>query len=231
MWCKMTIASSGYADGIASLVILEQARKHGVMIATAESCTGGMVSAAITDVAGSSAVFERSFVTYSNVAKTEMLGVRPATLDAVVPSVCLALAPDDALGEVLTRFGLRRVRDLLALPRRAALAADRDRDGLPDRLEAGTPNGVGIVGLGTAAGWIADHGVEEVHARQQRLAAIRHTGPRHGSGPDSRAAPEIGSGRGTAQGRAPPVLGRLPAGRHGKRRRRRRSARRAGRLG
>ena len=52
------------------------------MIATAESCTGGMVAVALTDVAGSSAVVERGFVTYSNAAKTEMLGVRDATLAA-----------------------------------------------------------------------------------------------------------------------------------------------------
>lgn len=63
--------------------VVEAAKRVGATITTAESCTGGMVSAAITDVAGSSAVFERGFVTYSNVAKTEMLGVRPATLDAV----------------------------------------------------------------------------------------------------------------------------------------------------
>ena len=48
---------------------------HGVMVATAESCTGGMVAAAITDVAGSSAVFDRGFVTYSNEAKNELIGV------------------------------------------------------------------------------------------------------------------------------------------------------------
>ena len=52
------------------------------MIATAESCTGGMVAVALTDVAGSSAVVERGLVTYSNAAKTEMLGVRDATLAA-----------------------------------------------------------------------------------------------------------------------------------------------------
>jgi len=52
------------------------------MIATAESCTGGLVAAAITEVAGASAVFERGFVTYSNAAKVAMLGVLPATLDA-----------------------------------------------------------------------------------------------------------------------------------------------------
>jgi nicotinamide-nucleotide amidase len=62
--------------------ILALAKARGVMIATAESCTAGMVAAALTDLAGSSAVFERGFVTYSNLAKIEMLGVRQSTLDA-----------------------------------------------------------------------------------------------------------------------------------------------------
>ncbi len=61
---------------------LEISKQRGVMIATAESCTGGMIAAAFTDVAGSSAVFERGFVTYTNAAKREMLGVRTATLEA-----------------------------------------------------------------------------------------------------------------------------------------------------
>lgn len=60
--------------------LLQSARYWGYRIATAESCTGGMVAAALTDVAGSSDVFDRGFVTYSNAAKTEMLGVSPETL-------------------------------------------------------------------------------------------------------------------------------------------------------
>lgn len=62
----------------------------GGMIATAESCTGGLIAGAITDVAGSSAVFDRGFVTYSNEAKQDMLGVKAATLEtfgAVSPQV------------------------------------------------------------------------------------------------------------------------------------------------
>jgi len=62
--------------------LLPLARAQGVMIATAESCTGGMVAAAITDIAGSSAVFDRGVVTYSNAAKTGLLAVAPATLAA-----------------------------------------------------------------------------------------------------------------------------------------------------
>lgn len=62
--------------------ILALARHRGLRIATAESCTGGMVAAALTDVAGSSDVFERGFVTYSNAAKVDLLGVSEATLAA-----------------------------------------------------------------------------------------------------------------------------------------------------
>lgn len=62
--------------------ILQAARARGILIATAESCTGGMVSAALTDVAGSSAMFDRGFVTYTNAAKIQVLGVRAATLEA-----------------------------------------------------------------------------------------------------------------------------------------------------
>ena len=60
--------------------ILAAARARGWRIATAESCTGGMVAVALTDIAGSSDVFDRGFVTYSNEAKTELLGVDAALI-------------------------------------------------------------------------------------------------------------------------------------------------------
>jgi len=62
--------------------IIDSFPAHGGMVATAESCTGGLIAGAITDIAGSSAVFDRGFVTYSNEAKQDMLGVRAATLEA-----------------------------------------------------------------------------------------------------------------------------------------------------
>ncbi|MGR3662008.1 MAG: CinA family protein [Paracoccaceae bacterium] len=65
----------------AATELLEIARRAGVMIATAESCTGGLIAGALTDVAGSSDVFDRGFVTYSNNAKVEMLGVSKKSLD------------------------------------------------------------------------------------------------------------------------------------------------------
>jgi len=58
----------------------ELLKSHGLMLATAESCTGGGIAQAITEVAGSSAWFERGFVTYSNLSKQQMLGVREETL-------------------------------------------------------------------------------------------------------------------------------------------------------
>lgn len=63
-------------------VVLGKANAAGVMVATAESCTGGLVAAALTEISGSSSVVDRGFVTYSNEAKMQMLGVRAETLQA-----------------------------------------------------------------------------------------------------------------------------------------------------
>ncbi|GHA41398.1 competence damage-inducible protein A [Amylibacter ulvae] len=84
--------------------LLTAARNAGVTIATAESCTAGMISAALTDVAGSSDMFDRGFVTYTNDAKQQMLGVSSHTLqkfgavsEQVAREMCLgALKHSDA---------------------------------------------------------------------------------------------------------------------------------------
>ena len=60
--------------------VLETCRTRGLTLATAESCTGGLVAGALTDIAGSSDVVDRGFVTYSNDAKQQMLGVPAETL-------------------------------------------------------------------------------------------------------------------------------------------------------
>lgn len=73
-------SAADFAFDIADLIA--RASRLGLTMATAESCTGGLVAAALTDIPGSSAVLDRGFVTYSNRAKQEMLGVSPATLDA-----------------------------------------------------------------------------------------------------------------------------------------------------
>lgn len=62
--------------------LLDRCRTAGVMLVTAESCTGGLIAATLTDIAGSSDVFERGFVTYSNTAKSELLGVPAALIEA-----------------------------------------------------------------------------------------------------------------------------------------------------
>lgn len=75
--------------------IIAACARAGLMLATAESCTGGLIAAVLTEIAGSSAVVDRGFVTYSNEAKTEMLGVTPALISAhgaVSPEVAIAMA-------------------------------------------------------------------------------------------------------------------------------------------
>ena len=74
-------------------------KQHGWMLATAESCTGGMIAAACTDLAGSSEWFDRGFVTYSNAAKHEMLGV-PTELIAAHGAVSEEVARAMAEGAV-----------------------------------------------------------------------------------------------------------------------------------
>lgn len=84
-------------QGARSLV--DGAKQRGLRVATAESCTGGLIAAALTTVPGASVVLERGFITYSNEAKTELLGV-PAELigrrGAVSAEVALAMV-DGAL--------------------------------------------------------------------------------------------------------------------------------------
>lgn len=74
-------------------------KSHGVMLATAESCTGGGIAQAITRVSGSSAWFDRGFITYSNISKQEMLGVSPETLEkhGAVSEVTVREMADGAL--------------------------------------------------------------------------------------------------------------------------------------
>ncbi len=62
--------------------LIERCRASGLRLASAESCTGGLIAALLTEIPGSSDVFERGFVTYSNAAKQELLGVAAATLEA-----------------------------------------------------------------------------------------------------------------------------------------------------
>ncbi|MEO3431725.1 nicotinamide-nucleotide amidohydrolase family protein [Inquilinus sp. CAU 1745] len=88
--------------------LIDACRARGWRVATAESCTGGLIGAAITTIAGSSDVYERGFVTYSNEAKTELLDV-PAVLIAEVGAVSAEVA------EAMARGALARSRADLAI--------------------------------------------------------------------------------------------------------------------
>jgi nicotinamide-nucleotide amidase len=79
--------------------VLDLCNARGWMAATAESCTGGMVASALTAIAGSSAVIDRGFVTYSNEAKIDMLGV-PAELIALDGAVSQSVATAMAQGAI-----------------------------------------------------------------------------------------------------------------------------------
>jgi nicotinamide-nucleotide amidase len=75
--------------------LLAKASERGLLFATAESCTGGMLASLLTDVQGVAHAFERGFVTYSNEAKCEMLGVAPDLIEregAVSKAVAIAMA-------------------------------------------------------------------------------------------------------------------------------------------
>ena len=75
--------------------VLDACRAAGLKLATAESCTGGLIAATLTEIAGSSDVFDRGFVTYSNAAKTELLKVSAkliAKVGAVSEEVARAMA-------------------------------------------------------------------------------------------------------------------------------------------
>lgn len=90
-----------FPDDIVALAeqVIDAARSRGIMVATAESCTGGMVGGALTAVSGSSHAVDRGFVTYSNAAKIEMLGVSKSLIEsagAVSEPVARAMA-DGAL--------------------------------------------------------------------------------------------------------------------------------------
>ena len=137
--------------------LLHKARHRGLLIATAESCTGGMVAAALTDVAGSSDVFDRGFVTYSNAAKIAMLGVSARTLadhGAVSEAVAREMA-DGALSH--SGAGLAVAVTGIAGPGGSDFKPEGRvcfglaRTGWPTRVETVDFGAVGRAGVRTAA--------------------------------------------------------------------------------
>ena len=88
--------------------LLAAMRATGLRVATAESCTGGLIAATLTAVAGSSDVFDRGFVTYSNDAKVDLLGVSPGMIDAE-GAVSEAVAGAMAAGALIASAAQRAV--------------------------------------------------------------------------------------------------------------------------
>lgn len=82
---------------VAAETVLNLCKSKKLTLATAKSCTGGLVAAALSEIPGSSLVLDRGFVTYSNEAKQQMLGVTPATID-VYGAVSTACAEEMAKG-------------------------------------------------------------------------------------------------------------------------------------
>jgi nicotinamide-nucleotide amidase len=131
----------------------ELALRHQVMLATAESCTGGLVAGAITDIAGSSGWFERGFVTYSNRAKIEQLGVDP---------------------EIIARHGAVSEQTVKAMAQ-GAMSASGAQWTVAVTGVAGPAGGSPDKPVGTV--WFAWAGTQGVEALHQRLdgdrAAVR----------------------------------------------------------
>ncbi|MYL97950.1 nicotinamide-nucleotide amidohydrolase family protein [Novosphingobium sp. FGD1] len=137
--------------------VIDENRAQGRTVAVAESCTGGLVSAALTEIPGSSAVLDRGFVTYSNEAKMEMLDVHADIIDsfgAVSPATAWAMA----------QGAIRKSRADVAV----AISGIAGPDG-----------GTEMKPVGTVVFACAFRGDENVNAEQKLLeggtrAAIRH---------------------------------------------------------
>lgn len=140
--------------------ILTVARAQGVMIATAESCTGGLIAAALTEIAGSSDVFDRGFVTYSNDAKVQMLGVDPQVL------------ADH--GAVSAETAAQMAQGALAHSR-AGVAVSVTGIAGPGGGSADKPVGRVCFGLATPAGTITEtRDFGDIGRRQVREATLHH---------------------------------------------------------
>lgn len=155
------VNDSSYFDAAPALTRLLAARllAKGQMLATAESCTGGMIAAACTDLAGSSAWFERGFVSYSNAAKTELLGV-PAAL----------IAEHGAVSEPVVRA---MAQGALQHSRAQVAVAVTGVAG-PGGGSAGKPVGSVWFGWATPAGVVTQLCRFEGDRQRVRLASVQH---------------------------------------------------------
>jgi len=141
-------------------ILLEALRKRGWMLATAESCTGGLIAAALTHIAGSSDVVDRGFVTYSNEAKADMLGVSPALIASV------GAVSEDVAGR-MAEGALARSRAMIAVSVTGVAG--------PGGGSAEKP--VGLVWFGTAArggATVTEHRVFPGNREAVRSQTVAH---------------------------------------------------------
>ena len=141
------------------LTLARELKRRGLMMATAESCTGGLIAGACTDVSGSSDWFERGFVTYSNAAKTELLGV-PADL----------IAQHGAVSEPVVRA---MVQGALAHSHAQVAVAVTGVAG-PTGGSADKPVGTVWFGWATPAGTFTEHQRFDGDRAAVRAATVRH---------------------------------------------------------
>ncbi len=141
------------------LTLARELKGRGLMMATAESCTGGLIAGACTDVSGSSDWFERGFVTYSNAAKTELLGL-PAEL----------IAQHGAVSEPVARAMAAGAR--AHSPAQVALAVTGVAG--PTGGSADKPVGTVWFGWATPAGTFTEHQCFDGDRAAVRAATVRH---------------------------------------------------------
>ena len=150
---------SAYASPALAADLAEILQQKGWQMAAAESCTGGLIAAACTDLAGSSLWFERGFVTYSNAAKTELLGVDAALI-----------ARHGAVSEEVARA---MAQGALAHSRAQAAVAVTGVAG-PSGGSAGKPVGTVWFGWATPAGVVTQKLRFDGGRAAVRQAAVRH---------------------------------------------------------
>jgi nicotinamide-nucleotide amidase len=139
--------------------VAEQLLSKNLLLATAESCTGGLIAAACTDLAGSSAWFERGFVSYSNAAKTELLGV-PADLIESHGAV------SEPVARAMVEGALRHSRAQVAV---AVTGVAGPGGGSPDK-----PVGTVWFGWATPEGVVTDKRCFDGDRQQVREATVQH---------------------------------------------------------
>ena len=139
--------------------VAELLQQKKLMLATAESCTGGLIAAACTDLAGSSVWFERGFVSYSNAAKTELLGV-PAHLIETHGAV------SEPVARAMVEGALRHSRAQVAV---AVTGVAGPGGGSPDK-----PVGTVWFGWATLDGVVTDKRCFDGDRQQVREATVQH---------------------------------------------------------